>query len=150
MIWNTVQCVFPAALCPNSFIHHLTRRVHVLLRQVPESHRLDLEIRGLMMLPVARRSKHPDDEALRLRLLSRSLPRSLFACVRLSMYTVHVFISVYHILYISVCVRLTCLSRWGIWVCSSCCCSSSMQLWELSSLENWVSVCARVYACMRV
>lgn len=56
----------------------------------------------------------------------------------------------YHTLCISVCVRLTCLSRWGIWVCSSCCCSSSMQLWELSSLENWVSVCVRVcmHACV--
>lgn len=25
-----------------------------------------------------------------------------------------------------------------------------MQLWELSSLENWVSVCERVRACMCV
>lgn len=25
-----------------------------------------------------------------------------------------------------------------------------MQLWELSSLENWVSVCVRVRACMCV
>lgn len=77
-IWNTVQCVFPAALSPNSFIHHLTRQVHVLLRQVPESHGLDLEIRGLMMLPVARRSKHQGDKALRLRF---PLPLSLALCL---------------------------------------------------------------------
>lgn len=78
VIWNTVQCVFPAALSPNSFIHHLTRQVHVLLRQEPESRGLDLEIRGLMMLPVARCSKHQGDKALRLRLL---LPPPLALCL---------------------------------------------------------------------
>lgn len=30
--------------------------------------------------------------------------------------------------------------RWETLVCSSCCCFSSMQLWEWSCLESWVSL----------
>jgi len=35
------------------------------------------------------------------------------------------------------------LSRWGIWVFSSCCCFSYLQLLEWSSLATWVSAALR-------